>query len=124
MSQVLDQYQTNFSSSIYATNSIAFGYSVCNSNSCSTAKVEVQVGSTSISQSGSGPQQNLLMAITNEVTHLNVLDYPISLSGELKVQKATKPQHGTLMVLSGKQEMIYSPEKDYVGEDGKFAVAL
>lgn len=99
-----------------------FEYTVCNSESCSTANVEVHVGLSGSSGDGtdSGPQQNLLLAETNRLTHFNILDYPVALSGELKVQEvAVKPMYGTVMVLSGKQEMIYSPEKDYEGDDCK-----
>lgn len=99
----------------------AFNYTVCDSSdSCASAKVDIRIDSSD--ESSEGPVPNTLLAETNELTHFNVLDYnpAVPLSGEMIVEKASKPQHGSVIVLSGGQKMIYSPDKGYEGEDCKF----
>jgi hypothetical protein len=86
------------------------------------------VGSSSVIGGGNaeeGPVPNVLLAETNERTNFNVLDYNhpvVQLGDEIFVKKASEPQHGTVMVLSGGQKMIYSPDKGYEGDDCKLFV--
>lgn len=106
----------------------AFNYTACDSSdSCASAKVEIRVGSGGSNNAEEGPVPNVLLAETNERTNFNVLDYNhplVQLGDEIFVKKASEPQHGTVMVLSGGQKMIYSPDNGYEGDDCKFCLCI
>ena len=61
---------------------------------------------------------DMILVGQNELAHLNVLKNDVDPDGdELLLDEVTTPQHGYAAILNGAEELIYSPDHDFVGLD-------